>query len=212
MNRVTVKVCGITRSQDARRAIALGADLLGFNFWPQSPRYIDMESARTVIDEIKGKAIVVGVWVDPEPSEIALAFDEVGVELAQLHGDEDAQLMTPFMNRILKAFRVASSFDPRAIGPWQQAWGCLFDSAPSGLYGGGGRAWPYERVADLATRKPRFLAGGIRASNLGEALRRSGFSMVDVCSSVESSPGIKDPDLLANFFQEVENVQSQDSY
>lgn len=211
MKRVTVKVCGITRCEDARRAIALGADLLGFNFWPRSPRYIDPQSARNVIDEVKGKAIIVGVWVDPEPHEIESAFDDLGVELAQLHGDEDPQEMEPFMNRILKAFGVESKLDPRMIEPWQDAWGHLFDCAPSGLYGGGGRAWPYERVAGLETRRPAFLAGGIEASNLAEALRRSGFSMVDVCSSVESSPGIKDSELLTSFFREVENVQSQDS-
>ncbi|MEJ2085945.1 MAG: phosphoribosylanthranilate isomerase, partial [Acidobacteriota bacterium] len=207
VSRITVKVCGITRLEDARKSIELGADLLGFNFWPGSPRYIEPEVAQPMLKQLKGKAILVGVWVDPAPAEVRAALASESVELAQLHGNEDPSTMQPFMSRVLKAFQIDANFAPERLEPWKEAWGYLYDCAPSGTYGGSGRAWPYERVAGLKTYKPELLAGGISEANLAEALERSGASIVDLCSSVEAAPGIKDFELLESFFREVENVQ-----
>jgi len=207
VSKITVKVCGITRLEDARKSIELGADLLGFNFWPKSPRYIEPEAAQTILRQIKGKAILVGVWVDPDPAEVESLLASGDIELAQLHGNEDPSTMQPLMSRVLKAFQIDENFVPERLEPWKGAWGYLYDCAPSGTYGGGGRAWPYERVASLKTYKPELLAGGISKENLAAALERSGASIVDLCSSVEAAPGIKDFGLLESFFREVENVQ-----
>ena len=181
--------------------------MLGFNFWPKSPRYIEPEAAQTMLKQLKGKAILVGVWVDPDPAEVERVLASGDIELAQLHGNEDPSTLQPLMSRVLKAFQVDANFMPERLEPWKEAWGYLFDCAPSGAYGGGGRAWPYERVADLKTYKPELLAGGIGTANLATALERSGASIVDLCSSVEAAPGIKDIGLLESFFREVENVQ-----
>ncbi len=207
MGQLSVKVCGITRVEDAKRSIALGADLLGFNFWPESPRFIDYETAESIVEQVRGKAILVGVWVDPELSTVRRSLEDLGLDLAQLHGNESPEVMRPIFDRTLKAFQVDSSFAPSRIAPWSDAWGYLFDCAPQGLYGGGGRSWPYERISGLQTFKPQILAGGIGPANLAEAVRLSGASIVDVCSSVEAEPGIKDPEMLENLFREVRHVQ-----
>ena len=207
MSQLSVKVCGITRVEDAKRSIALGADLLGLNFWPRSPRFVDFQTAESIVDQVRGKAVLVGVWVDPELSAVQRSFEELGLDLAQLHGDESPEVMRPIFDRALKAFRVESRFGYDQIAPWDDAWGYLFDCAPQGVYGGSGRAWPYERIAGLQTFKPQILAGGIGPANLAEAVGLSGASMVDICSSVEAKPGIKDPEMLEDFFREVRHVQ-----
>ena len=207
MTHITVKVCGITRLDDARRSIALGADLLGFNFWPKSPRHVDYETVQSIVNVVKGKAVLVGVWVDPDPEEVRYSLEQIGLDLAQFHGNESPDDVRPFFTRALKAFQVDESFDPEVLRPWKDAWGYLFDCASPGLHGGGGQAWPYERIADLRTLKPQILAGGLSPGNVADAIDRSGATILDVCSSVEARPGVKDPDLLESFFREVRHVQ-----
>ena len=207
MKRLSVKICGITRLEDAERSIELGAELIGLNFWPGSPRYVEFDRARIIAERIRGRAILVGVWVDPEPVEIERSFEELGIELAQLHGDESPRDMAPFLDRTIKALQVGRDFDPAEIEPWTDAWGYLFECAPAGTYGGSGSSWPYERIAGIQTYKPQILAGGIGPGNVAEAIEKSGVTIIDVCSSVEVRSGIKDPLELERLFREVRHVQ-----
>jgi phosphoribosylanthranilate isomerase len=204
--RVRVKVCGITRLQDAELAIELGADYLGFNFYSESPRYISPARAAEIAHEVAGRVGRVGIFVDAAAAEISEIAARVGLDLAQLHGDEGPQALDSLGVGALKAFRLAAEAPPPELDPWEGAWGFLFEARQKGLYGGGGRAWAYERIAGLRTRKPVFVAGGIRPETARRAAELSGAWGVDVCSGVEASPGVKDPELLRQLFREVRST------
>jgi phosphoribosylanthranilate isomerase len=202
---VRVKVCGITRLEDAELAIELGADYLGLNFYPESPRYISPTRAAEIAQEVAGRVGLVGIFVDTAAAEISEIAGRVGLDLAQLHGDEGPQALDSLGVGALKAFRLAAEAPPPELAPWAQAWGFLFEARQKGLYGGGGRAWAYERIAGLETDKPVFVAGGIRPETVRRALELSGAWGLDVCSGVEASPGVKDPNLLRQLFREVQS-------
>lgn len=204
--RVRVKVCGITRMEDAELAIELGADYLGLNFYPESPRYISPARAAEIAQEVAGRAGLVGIFVDARTAEIAEIAGRVGLVLAQLHGDEGPRALDALGIGVLKAFRLAAEAPPPALGPWEETWGFLFEARQKGLYGGGGRAWAYERIAGLETDKPVLVAGGVRPETARRAVELSGAWGVDVCSGVEASPGVKDPELLRQFFREVRST------
>ncbi len=212
MNRLRVKVCGITTAHDARFAVELGAAYLGLNFYPGSPRFLSIEKAREIADAVEGRAVLVGVFVNARPVEIEDIAGAVGLDLLQFHGDESPEMLAPFADRAIKAFRGATEEADR-FGDVQ----CfLFDtpkpavssfSLPELLsFGGTGTAWDYSSLAPLISRlspRPVFIAGGIGPDNVHSALAQSGASLVDVCSRVERSPGVKDTDLLRRFFQAV---------
>lgn len=210
MKRVGVKVCGVTRPEDARLAVELGADLLGLNFWPGSPRCIGLEQARRVAAAVRDRVKLVGVWVDPQREQVEKVGKALDLDLLQFHGDEQPADLEPFGRRAIKAFRVGPDFDPLELERFPHVWGFLFDRAGGGAYGGTGRPWSYERIAILDPGKPILVAGGLRPENVAEAIARSRADIVDVCSGVESSPGVKDPALLARFFREVRHAEETD--
>ena len=207
MKRVGVKVCGITRAEDARLAVELGADFLGLNFWPGSPRGIGLEQAQRITAAVRGRVKLVGVWVNPDRGLVEKAAKALELDLLQFHGDEQPADLEPFGPRVIKALRVGPDFDPLDLERFPDVWGFLFDCAVAGAYGGTGRPWSYERIACLDPGKPILVAGGLRPENVAEAIVRSRADIVDVCSGVESSPGVKDPTLLARFFREVLHVE-----
>lgn len=197
-----VKICGVVDPENARLAVELGAGFLGLNFYPRSPRFVEVERAREIASAVHGLPVrLVGVFVNRPAPEIEEIESEVGLDLIQLSGDETA---VPFPGRTIKAFRGTDGTDG-----WADAWAWLFDAPHASLYGGTGTAWNFQSVAGIAGERRVFVAGGIGPDNVRQAIAASRPFAVDVCSRVESAPGIKDPELLRRLFEEVRNAQSQ---
>lgn len=195
MSRPLIKVCGVTRVADAVACADLGVDLLGLNFHPPSPRCLEVAAARRLADAVRGRLELVGVFVDRTADDVAAVAAAVGLDRLQFHGDEPAAEVERFGRRALRVFRVdpARPFDGAALEAYPSAWGFLFDLAATGVYGGGGRSWPYERIAGVRDPRPTLVAGGVTPATAPVALLRSGAAGVDVCSGVEAAPGVKDP-------------------
>lgn len=215
-----IKICGITRPEDAALAVELGADLIGLNFFPPSPRYLDpaQDAARIreIVAAVGGRALRVGVFVDRSAGEMEEIAAAAGLDLVQLHGDEGLEVAAHFGARAIRVFRHAST-DPDGVAAevarYPHAWGFLFDAprrvAADGPdpYGGTGESWDHGAVRVLvesgAVDRPVLVAGGIRPGNARAALAASGARGIDVCSGVESAPGIKDADRMKRLFEEV---------
>ncbi len=200
--RRLVKICGVTRRRDAELAAELGADLLGLNFFPPSPRCLDPERGREIADAVRGAVRLVGVFVDRDPDEVEAIGREVGLDLFQFHGDEGPGELAPFAGRAIKVFRIRGGLAAADLEPYRDAWGFLVESRHPG-YGGAGARWEYETIAGLGAAKPLLVSGGIVPGTAREALARSGADGLDVCSGVESAPGVKDPERLAALIREV---------
>lgn len=199
-----VKICGVVDPENARTAAEMGADFLGLNFYPRSPRYVEVERAREIASAVKGSGVrLVGVFVNRPAPEVERIDSEVGLDLLQFSGDEPPGDI-PFAGRAIKAFRGTDG-----THGWEDAWAWLFDAPHGSLYGGTGMAWNFQAVAGIAGERRVFVAGGLGPDNVRQAIEASRPFAVDVCSRVESAPGIKDPELLRRLFEEVRNAQSQ---
>lgn len=209
---VKVKICGVIDPGNARAAVDLGADFLGLNFCTASPRHVDPVRAREIADAVRGRVSLVGVFVNAAPEEIAETVARVGLDLVQLSGDEGPAEVAPFAGRAIKVFRGGGDPGAAALAAYGDAWGLLFDAPHGKLYGGTGVPWSYEAVAQVVRRLPPdrrvFVAGGIGPDNVRQAIAASRPFAVDVCSRVESAPGIKDPELLRRLFEEVQHAQA----
>lgn len=185
-----VKICGITRLEDAQLCVEAGVDALGFNFWPGSKRYIEVERAREIAAALPSGVLRVGVFVQASPEAVRETVKRVGLAAVQLHGDEDPALYSGVGVALWQVLRVADRM-PGAPSPAASA--VLLDAKVAGFGGSGMRFdWKLARAAaDWAL--PVWIAGGLDPLNVGEALRLSGASGVDVASGVESAPGLKDP-------------------
>ena len=218
--RPKIKICGLTTPEDAALAVELGAEYLGLNFYPPSPRYVDAATARQIADAVRGRAKLVGVFVNRPSDEIDAIVDEAGLDLVQFHGDETADDIRPYAARAIKVFRIAGDIDLHAFGKYgseyHEMWGGLIDYRHPKLYGGSGESWNFASLARLnelpETSRPRrlFIAGGLRPGNVRAAIQAAHPYGIDLCSGVESTPGRKDPALLRQLFEEVEDdPQSQ---
>jgi len=208
---VKVKICGVVDPENARLAVDLGADFLGLNFCAASPRFVDPARAREIADAVRGRVTLVGVFVNAAPAEVAAIAERVGLDLVQLSGDEGPRDVAPLAGRSIKVFRSGGDPGPDALAPYGDVWGLLFDAAHATLFGGTGVAWSYEGAAGAVRRLPGrrvFLAGGLGPENVRRAVQMVRPFAVDVCSRVESAPGIKDPELLRRLFQEVCDAQA----
>lgn len=216
LKRPKVKVCGVTRPDEALHAAALGAEYLGLNFHPPSPRglltEVAAEIASTVRSEHGAGIRLVGVFVNRLATEIEQIADAADLDLLQFHGDEAPETIAPFASRAIKVFRIRGRIDPDAlraeVARYDDVWGHLFDTKHPELYGGSGDSWDFSSLHDLHPAenqhpKPTFIAGGLGPDNVRAAITASAPWGVDVCSGVESSPGRKDPTLLERFFQEI---------
>ncbi|RUM88595.1 MAG: phosphoribosylanthranilate isomerase [Thermodesulfatator sp.] len=201
--KTRVKICGITRLEDARLAVSLGAQALGFIFYRRSPRYISPEAAREIVKQLPPLITTVGVFVNESPEVIREMVERVGLDLVQLHGDEPPDLARTFFPRVIKALRLASEEDLSSIDLYR---GCvravLVEPRVKGLYGGTGQTLSWE-LAYKATQKglPVILAGGLAPENVSEAVRRVRPYAVDVNSGVERAPGKKDPERMRALFR-----------
>ncbi len=199
-----VKICGITRAQDADLAVGLGASALGFVFWPGSPRSLDSRTARAIAANVPDKVSKVGVFVDQQADDIMRIMNEVGLDIAQLHGHETAefcrQLRARLVERtVIKAIALdngavtIADFDPDVV--------LLVDAHDPTRHGGTGKTVNWDSARDIAAARRTILAGGLNAANVKLAIRSVRPYGVDVSSGVESSPGIKDPGRLRSFFE-----------
>ncbi|HKQ73480.1 MAG TPA: phosphoribosylanthranilate isomerase [Blastocatellia bacterium] len=194
---VKLKVCGVTSLEDARAAIDCGAEYLGFNFYPKSPRYIAPPSARAIIERLPEDVIGVGVFVnEASPDDVAEILRVSGTRLAQLHGDESpAYCASVGAERVIKAFRVGDDFDARCVLDYPAS-AILLDAFDPKLYGGTGRTANWSIAREAAKLTKVFLAGGLSPENIIEAIRSVEPFAVDVNSGVESAPGRKDASKL----------------
>jgi len=193
-----VKICGITSAADAEAAVRAGADLLGFNFYRQSPRYIAPAMAAPIIAELPCHVPAVGIFVDAEPDQVHRAIEVARLKLVQFHGRETPECCRAFAVPAIKALRVTRLAEVgAAAAPYADGW-LLVDTVDPLRHGGTGRALALESVPqDLARRL--FLAGGLVPETVAEAVRRIRPLGVDVCSGVERRPGVKDHGLLRSF-------------
>jgi phosphoribosylanthranilate isomerase len=193
-----VKVCGITRQEDAQAAIEAGADLLGFNFYPTSPRYITPADARPIVRTLPRHVLAVGIFVDADADTVAEAIALAGIKLLQLHGAEPPEFCRAFVVPAIKALKISRLADlASAAAPYSDGW-VLADTADSLLHGGTGRALSVEPV-DAALARRLFVAGGLCAESVVEVVRCVRPLGVDVCSGVELEPGRKDHHKLRSF-------------
>ena len=208
---VKVKICGITNWPDAKLAIAAGADLLGFNFYRPSPRYITPARARRIIRRLPRGVRAVGVFVNESPARIRAVASAAGLNWVQLHGYERAAAVAELARAfpVMKAFRVRPGFRVTALTPYASALrrgGFLLDGYRPDLRGGTGRTFDWS-VAMRARRYGRlFLAGGLTPENIAQAIRNVRPYGVDLCSGVEARPGKKDPARLREFMRRVEEA------
>jgi phosphoribosylanthranilate isomerase len=226
--RPQVKICGITRSEDADAALALGADFLGLNFHASSPRSIDVDRAARLRRHVGDRARVVGVFVNHDAAALAMIAARVGLDLLQFHGDETPHDLAPHAERAIKVFRVAGALPHAELARYGSTWGFLFDSAGGAVvannaasssesggqrardhrrFGGTGTRWSWDAVGSLPAGRRVFVAGGIRPDNVAELMARLSPWGIDVASGVESAPGRKDPALLERLFEEIAHAQ-----
>jgi phosphoribosylanthranilate isomerase len=205
MSEVKVKICGVTDPDNALLAAEWGAAYLGLNFYPGSPRYVDVARAREIAAAVRGQAELVGVFVNRPAAEMEEIAAAVGLDLVQWSGDEGAADIAPFAARSIKVFRTGGDPGEAALAPYADVWGVMFDAPHGTLYGGTGASWAYESVARLSARRRVFLAGGLGPGNAARAIAAGRPFAIDVCSRVESSPGVKDPELLRRLFEELRN-------
>ena len=201
-----IKLCGLNDAAAIKAAVAARADYLGFNFYPPSPRYVDLETAHQLGNQAAGQIVRVGVFVDASDAAIRDAADAAGLEVIQLHGNEtpqDAARLRGLLQReVWKVLSVSSAADVARADAFQHAADLiLFDAkTPAGtLPGGMGLRFDWQLLANYRGALPWGLAGGLAADNVADAARRTGAPLVDTASGIESAPGVKDPALIAAF-------------
>jgi phosphoribosylanthranilate isomerase len=202
-----VKICGVTRLEDAEYAVELGAWALGLMLWPESKRAVDPGVAAGITRVMRRKVELVGVFVNQSIDEIASSVDVLGLSHVQLHGDEGPTFCTAVSQRtgakVIKAVRIGHAADLQDAARFRTDFH-LLDTSQAGLYGGTGKTWDWNLVKHWRSKVPYLVSGGLTAENVGEAINVTRPWGVDVASGVESEPGIKDPAKLEAFFEAVE--------
>jgi phosphoribosylanthranilate isomerase len=197
-----VKFCGITRIEDAREAVRLGAWAIGLNHSDRSPRRCDPAIAHQISSELRRQAEIVGVFVNQALPEIAAAVEDEQLTMIQLHGGEGPSFCQEASRRtgckVIKALRVRSAADIQAAEAFRTAYH-LFDAHRRGTAGGTGESFDWELLVARRSEVPMILAGGLDQANVAEAIAIAHPYAVDVATGVETSPGIKDHALMAAF-------------
>ena len=207
LKRTRIKVCGITRAQDAIEAARLGVDALGLVFYPPSSRAIELERALQIREVLPAFVQAVGLFVNPRHDEVATVLRVFPELVLQFHGDETAEFCNSFGRPYLKALPMGKGQDGTgsdvnaAIAQHPHAAGFLLDSHAPGAVGGTGQAFDWTSIPELT--RPLILAGGLNPSNVAEAVRLVRPWAVDVSSGLESAPGMKDFSKMAEFVDEV---------
>lgn len=203
-----VKICGLKTAETVDAALVGGATHIGFNFFEKSPRFVSPEEAGQLRKAALGKALAVAVTVDADDAALEKIVEELKPDMLQLHGKETPVRVDAVRNAyglpVIKALSISQPEDLYQIDGYRSvASGFLFDArkpANSELPGGNGIAFDWSILADVDPTIDYFLAGGINAGNVGDAVRLARPRGVDTASGVESSPGVKDIELIRNFF------------
>lgn len=199
MPRTRVKICGITRVEDALAAVAAGADALGFVFYPQSPRSMTPARAAAIIARLPAFVSAVGLFVDASAEEVRAVMEQCPLDMLQFHGSEDPDFCRSFGRPYLKALRMRDHVDVADFArSHDSACGLLLDSYRPGVPGGTGETFEWQRIPGQLPL-PVVLAGGLTADNVGEAIATCRPWAVDVSGGVESAPGHKSQQALAEF-------------
>ncbi|MCX8073244.1 MAG: phosphoribosylanthranilate isomerase [Candidatus Binatia bacterium] len=202
---VVVKICGVTRPEDAMAAAEAGADWIGLNFYPRSPRFVTKDRACEILAAVPSHVQVVGVFVGATRDEVEETAASLELDLLQFHGDEPPDYCTGWRWPVIKAIRLRTRED------WERARSypvdfLLIDAHVPGQFGGTGETADWMEIARLPVEQPLILAGGLRAENVAQAVRVVRPFAVDVASGVESSPGVKDADALRRFVQNAKSA------
>ena len=201
--RIRVKICGITREEDAKAAVESGADAIGLVFYSKSPRYVDLTSAHKIACAVGPFVTVVGLFVNASIDQVNEVIDAVELDLLQFHGDEDEAYCAQFHMPYIKAIRMYPGLDVTDVmADYPSARGFLFDAWNKDKYGGTGETFEWQRLSGL-DETPYILAGGLNPDNIGEAVATARPYAVDVSGGVEVSPGIKSSELIQQFIDGV---------
>jgi phosphoribosylanthranilate isomerase len=199
---VFVKICGITRAEDAAAAVTEGANALGFVFWPKSPRYIEPPLARKIVNIMPPPVEAIGVFVNQPPEEVNRIAEEVGLDFVQLHGEENADYIEKMRRKVVKAIAVGHEPMP-PMSQWPADVRILLDVHNPVRRGGTGAVIDWVVANKIASYRDIILAGGLTPENVSEAIARVRPYGIDVSSGVEQSPGIKDHKRLKALFEAV---------
>ena len=203
--RTRVKICGITRVEDAQAAAAHGADAIGLIFYRPSPRCVSLGHARDIVISTPPFVATVAVFVKPSRDEVERVIGECGVTLLQFHGDEPPEFCSGFSRPYIKAARIRPGLDLlKYLSPYGAAAAWMLDAYHEDLWGGTGGSFDWGLVPERMAR-PTILSGGLTAGNVAGAIRRTQPYAVDVSSSVEESKGIKDAAKIAGFIGAVKH-------
>lgn len=208
-SRVRIKICGITRPEDAQLAAALGADAIGLVFYSESPRHVTIEQSREITATLPPFVCKTGLFVNPEEEDVRAVLGQVNLDLLQFHGEEDRQMCERYSKPYIKAVRMQKNTDLLQIAKeYQSAGALLVDTFVKGVKGGTGRIFDWSLIP-VDVGKPLILAGGLTADNVADAVSKIRPYGVDVSGGVESDKGIKDANKLAEFIQEVRYAENQ---
>ena len=203
---VKVKICGITNYKDAAAAIDMGADLLGFNFYPESPRYVPVEKAAEIISQLPAFADVAGVFVNSSFEQIQQVIESCQLNWVQLHGNESPQFCQSFLSvnvKTMKALRIRGQSDiQKAENYFTDA--ILLDAFDPEKYGGTGITFDWNIIGHISKRI--FLAGGINPDNAARAVELGVYG-IDVCSGIEAQPGKKDHKKMKKLFENIRHLR-----
>ena len=198
-----IKICGITRVEDALLASDLGAFALGFVFWPKSPRAVDIARARTIVEALPAHVLKVGVFVDQPVEEVKDIAVATSLDAIQLHGQESPDYIRQFERPVFKSMAVSPSFVVEQMDEIPSHATVLLDAHDPMKRGGTGRIIDWTLAAAAAARRPVILSGGITPDNVRPAVAAVRPFAIDVSSGVERSPGVKDAERLRSLFNAV---------
>ena len=208
MNRTRVKICGLTRPEDAQAAVAAGADALGLVFWESSPRAVTLAQAEAICQRLPAFVTVVALLVDAEADTVRRLLDRLPIGLLQFHGDESPQYCEQFASPFMKAIRMRPQLDmDDEIQRFAAANSILLDAYRKGVPGGTGECFDWQLIP-AQYRSRIVLAGGLSADNVERAIAEVGPYGVDVSGGVESGPGIKDAAKINEFIRRVKRADS----
>ena len=207
MNKVHVKICGLTRDEDVKAAVMAGADAIGFVF-TSSPRRISVDTAIRLVSYVPEDVLRVGLFLDQDRSEIEHVVNSVPLDVLQFHGSETEQDCSVFDLPWLKAIAMEHTGSAvQAETRYPGAMGLLLDSHSKGKPGGSGKVFDWSLSGSLS--KPVWLAGGLNADNVNQAIHTVKPFAVDVSSGVETSPGVKDASLIKRFIEVVRALENE---
>jgi len=208
---VQIKICGMRRAEEIEAAVEAGADLLGFNFWPETARYIPPEEAVPLVRSVPSHVCTVGVFVDETPERVREIAAMTGISALQFHGSESPEYLERLGSpQMIKAFKVTEEFSPEALQSYGVAYAFLLDGyVAGGLPGGTGKVFDWSHARRAGEFGKVIVAGGLNEGNVATAIRQTHPWGVDVCSGVEIRPGEKDPKLIRDFILAAREAEHQ---